>query len=887
MLKRTLIVFSMIILRQPVAEAFAAPVLAQAANQSPVTRPALQTSPAGAAGCQWTYYPISGGQLHPEQLLYNDPDNTPISSLSVGNPFKSNAASLASLATTGSTDFDGDGETDVFRTWPRADGNLQWQYSSGGFGAWQNLAYASSALPAALLQFGEFDRDTHTDVFANSYGFPNYQWVYSSSGTNSFVLLHTTPDFSDRLALGDFNGDGKTDVFNTTFKNETYQWAYYPGGNGNLGGSTNLAYAATDPALLRFGDFDGDGKTDVFAADQLSDGSTQWKYSSGGAASYSDLITTTVPYSELRFGDFDGDGKTDVLAALPRADGGLQVTYWPGGLGAGVGLGHIPAPAPVLRVGDFNGDGIDDLMALRCGMAGPLAFGPRQILANSGYGTFYHFLVGDVDGDGQTDLILVSTCQNPNQSGGCATHYLQLGTTLGTPADTYTLVAPQQLGAANLDFTYSKALQGDFDGDGKTDVALIIPGNTNLVIYVAHSNGDGTFTLGTPQTFGGENWNVFNPIVGDFDGDGKPDLAFTTVCNTVALYAGSCTNGDNNSVYIATSTGGVFTMGARQDLGPATDWGTYYAFAGDFNGDGKTDLVFNSTCQKNAGDSTCTLSDANFVYTALSNGVGGFALSAKQTYGSVGWSDYHNSLNVVGDVNGDGRSDLVWSSAFQSAAKTHNNVVVAALANPDGTFQLGSFQNFGSDWTGYVTLADLNHDGKADVVWNNAPLGDSDVDTYAAATSSGDGTFNSLGAGAVYTGLGYFQMPETNAGTPLPTGLALLSVRQDSISSALVVVNGGLPTATLTPTPTPESARTNTSTPTPTNSTPTAIAAQCAGDCDGNGAVTVDEIIILVNIDLGSAAASVCPHGTPSLVEVDITLIVKAVGFALNNCPAI
>ena len=198
------------------------------------------------------------------------------------------------------------------------------------------------------------------------------------------------------------------------------------------GSAINLAHSAIDPALLRFGDFNGDGKTDVFAATQQTDGSTQWLYSSGGAASYTNLITTTVPYAELQFGDFDGDGKTDVLAALPQSDGGLQVVYWPGGLGPAVTLGHIPAPAPALRVGDFNGDGISDLMAWRCGMKGPLAFGPLQTLATSGYSTFYRALAGDVNGDGRPDVILVSTCQNPTPFGSCATHHLQVGAALGT-----------------------------------------------------------------------------------------------------------------------------------------------------------------------------------------------------------------------------------------------------------------------------------------------------------------------------------------------------------------------------------------------------------------------------------------------------------------------
>jgi len=318
---------------------------------------------------------------------------------------------------------------------------------------------------------------------------------------------------ANRLALGDFNGDGVTDVFSATSSANTYQWAYSPGGTGSL---QNLAFAATDPALLRFGDFDGDGKTDVFAANQLADGSTQWLFSSGGVASYANLAATTVPYSELKFGDFDGDGKTDVLAALPQADGGLQVVYWPGGLGTGVTLGHIPAPAPALRVGDFNGDGVSDLMALRCGMSGPFGILPA---ANIGVVRLRHFLYYPERRyqwrwDHRFDLSFnlpesrsIRELHQPSPAGWCRA---------GNCHPYLHAAAPHQLGADALDFTYYKALQGDFDGDGKTDLALIYPNGTTLTIYIAHSNGDGTFTFGAAQTFTGEAWSTYNPAGGGF-----------------------------------------------------------------------------------------------------------------------------------------------------------------------------------------------------------------------------------------------------------------------------------------------------------------------------------------------------------------------------------
>jgi hypothetical protein len=59
----------------------------------------------------------------------------------------------------------------------------------------------------------------------------------------------------------------------------------------------------------------------------------------------------------------------------------------------------------------------------------------------------------------------------------------------------------------------------------------------------------------------------------------------------------------------------------------------------------------------------------------------------------------------------------------------------------------------------------------------------------------------------------------------------------------------------------------------------------CVGDCDASGQVTVDELITLVNIALGSAGVSACPQGIPGGTTVDVTLIITAVNNALGACP--
>jgi hypothetical protein len=67
--------------------------------------------------------------------------------------------------------------------------------------------------------------------------------------------------------------------------------------------------------------------------------------------------------------------------------------------------------------------------------------------------------------------------------------------------------------------------------------------------------------------------------------------------------------------------------------------------------------------------------------------------------------------------------------------------------------------------------------------------------------------------------------------------------------------------------------------------TPTPTTVICAGDCSGTHSVAVNDIIVLVNIALGSADASACPNGIPSGDSVDIALIIQAVNNALNDCP--
>jgi hypothetical protein len=87
------------------------------------------------------------------------------------------------------------------------------------------------------------------------------------------------------------------------------------------------------------------------------------------------------------------------------------------------------------------------------------------------------------------------------------------------------------------------------------------------------------------------------------------------------------------------------------------------------------------------------------------------------------------------------------------------------------------------------------------------------------------------------------------------------------------------------PTSTPTQTQTTpTNSPVPSSTQTATQVPSCVGDCNGGGDVTVNELITLVNIALGNADASTCPHGISTGLNVDISLIVRAVNNAQNRC---
>jgi hypothetical protein len=792
---------------------------------------AMGTSAVAAVpSCVWKVYDAARGE---PQAIFTDPDATPPFAMRLDGGFRTGGGTLSE---NGGIDFDGDGRTDPFRLTNRASGGLQWQYVSGGLPAgWQELTYAFDTLNS--LQFGDFDADGKSDVFATHFAFPNQQWVYSSGGTGAYLDL-AFASTSVFIGLGRFDGDLKTDVFGAVpvpMTSMLYDFDYSSGGAAsfvNLSHNNFVDFFNSPAFPLVFGDFDGDGLTDVFEALDGGNGTAFWLYFPDGASPSKSLGSQPFLLRDLQLADFDADGKTDIFTTRALPDGRLEWIYFAGGTGDPIVLNTVDGPVPLL--GDFTGDGRTDAMVIECGTEPVVTPLPEFDVTKVPKSIFRHS-VGDVNGDGHPDVIRSSVCQNYNPDPGiCGSAVNLIQTVLGDGHGGFSTTTPLQTLFSGTNFSDANSYEGDFTGDGLTDLAWLVSNGTSTDIYVAAAVGDGSFREIPKQTLTVP--SGLTPAVIDLNHDGRADFLWTSVCQERKGFDFTgCAVGDNNQAIAAIAgLGGVFTLSSLQSLSPS-GWTNFAALAGDVNGDGNVDLVFNSTCQKkNSLDNTCTLGAANIVSVALGDGHGGFTLGPPQTYETSGWDSF--SFKGLVDLDGDGREDLVWidrCDAFPCAGGS-SLVVRAGLAKPDGTFTVTPAADLGSGyWASFqLERGDVDGDGKADLILY--ALGQSQQDSGVVYVFFGDGAGGFTASpmqllhGRGWNGVGFRAV---SVGDLTGDGKAELTWFDTSPADHdRIIVSGNVAAITATTSP-----PTTTTAPTPTTTTTTTLP-DCAAQSGLTGA---------------------------------------------------
>ncbi len=240
-------------------------------------------------------------------------------------------------------------------------------------------------------------------------------------------------------------------------------------------------------------------------------------------------IPVGVNPSAIVAGDFNGDGRTD-LAVANRTDGDVSVL-----LGNGDGTFQPPVQYPVgsdpdaIVAGDFNGDGHVDLAVASDSYPSP---GTVSVLLGNGDGTFQpavqyavgieanSLVAGNFTGDGHLDLAVVNGYSYPS---GHGTVSVLLGNGDGTfqPQVTY------EVGGVP-----SSVVAGDFNGDGRIDLA--VANSQDGTVSVLLGNGNGTFGPHFTYAAGPDPESI---VAGSFTGDGRTDLAVANGYNSTAIGA--------------------------------------------------------------------------------------------------------------------------------------------------------------------------------------------------------------------------------------------------------------------------------------------------------------------------------------------------------------
>jgi hypothetical protein len=488
------------------------------------------------------------------------------------------------------------------------------------------------------------------------------------------------------IAAGDFNGDGTLDVA-VARTDGKFVSVLLGSGGGSFGTSNDMNIGKT-PNFIKAADVNGDGKLDLITADQ------------------EDAITVFLG---------NGDGTFTPIGSFPTGSGTKPVAF---------------------DIADLNGDGKPDLAVADSGAA------TVTLMLNDGVGDFTAtgtvnvlnnptaVAVADFNGDHLPDIATVS--------GGNGHLTLNLNAGNGTYA------APVNF---KTGFCANWLVTGDFNHDGNTDVAVACVFPSGDGVSVLLGKGDGTFVT-HPDGFGGQipfiDYNAGNQTpafitTADVNGDGNTDLVTANNSSTGAFA--------NNSI-------SVLPGNPDGTFGPARVYHGGMAPAavavGDFNGDGKTDIV---SCDSGGKAGTVSFlagrGDSTFVAAEA------IPITVRNAASTDGVA--------AGDFTGDGIADL----AVVTWNVNYNGITLfPSLGN--GEFGPG-IQTAPINSGTSVAAADFNGDGKLDLAVTGS-------DGLTVLLGNGDGTFNAL--------------PPVPAGTS-PQWVTVADFNNDQVPDLAVADNGG------------------------------------------------------------------------------------------------
>ncbi|MDC3985017.1 VCBS repeat-containing protein [Polyangium jinanense] len=456
------------------------------------------------------------------------------------------------------TDIDADGDIDIVVS--RGSGGIDVLTNAGDGKLTLAATYSTSGGTHNIFAVaaGDVDGDGFVDVVATSSSTSNVSWLWKGTGGGALATGVTLPSQrSESIVLVDLTGDGKLDV--VVGPRQAFTTGYgvlVNNGNGTFAPMVKYANEA-DAEIEEIKDVDGDGQPDVLLAHRFG-GAYVLKNTGGGALSDPIALDAGRNPKALAAGDVDGDGDTDIVSgndgpgiSVVRGDG-MGSFLAPLGVPYGVGarqsvaadfdgdghkdivFSHVAAVNTILRGkagGGFEPAGSNDVLEAPIGLfafpadenpsldlvaalpggndegyvvqtfpnTGGLSFGP-SIPSYPGFFGAGSTDVGDTDGDGDLDILVVADTNN----GGISLRNNGDGT----------------FSDAEYLFTDAVAI-ADFNEDGKLDFA----GAGEFVVFFQPGNGDGTFANAPEYLLVDD--IIGHMAAGDVNGDGHADFVAT------------------------------------------------------------------------------------------------------------------------------------------------------------------------------------------------------------------------------------------------------------------------------------------------------------------------------------------------------------------------
>ncbi len=358
---------------------------------------------------------------------------------------------------------------------------------------------------------------------------------------------------------------------------------------------------------------------------------------------------------------------------------------------------------------------------LVCAAQTPVAFSPKTTTAGETPANIYAV---DLNNDGITDILQDAGLSPPGFT-------VSLGNGDGTfkPPVQYSVPSKSLIGTQPL-------VTGDFNNDGKVDVAALPQLGNQIVVYLG--NGDGTFQAPKTSTIAmpsGWNFGSGGAAAADFNADGKIDIVAWT-----SNYVNTTTPAVS-ALYVMEGDGaGGFANPHLVLFGP-TPQPDFQVFVGDYDSDGKADIVANPYTQNSQGMVVATT-----VHVLYGNN--NFTFADTTPYTAMG------SLFIgSGDLNSDGFTDVYgiyggFSNSSQLALLYGNSsrTFSTYFMNFNPNYPVGAGSDSSDRYMSQFTMGDFNGDGRMDLAavgWN-ASYSQAYMEVFLATSSPGQFTMQPI-----------------------------------------------------------------------------------------------------------------------------------------------